>query len=151
MKYQVSIDDQSFMVEIESLASRPIAAYVDGVRFEVWPENGETTGTQSSECIDVQISTERPSEAGKPGESSLGPGAKAAFKSHTVNAPIPGVILEVLVKPGDSVVHGQALFVIEAMKMRNQIRAPRAGEISKVLVTAGQTVIHNHPLMEYSE
>jgi acetyl-CoA/propionyl-CoA carboxylase biotin carboxyl carrier protein len=55
-------------------------------------------------------------------------------------APMQGTILEVLVEPGASVDPGDAVVVLEAMKMETRIAAPRAGKITKVVVEAGQTV-----------
>jgi len=52
-----------------------------------------------------------------------------------VLAPIPGVILTILVKEGDDVAYGQDLCIIEAMKMRNAIKAARTGRIAAVRVT----------------
>ncbi len=57
-----------------------------------------------------------------------------------VHAIIPGVVVSVSVVPGDAVVAGQQLLVVEAMKMQNELRAPRDGVISKVAVGAGRTI-----------
>ena len=55
-------------------------------------------------------------------------------------APIPGVIESIHVKTGDEVTAGQAICVLEAMKMKNTIRSPRAGMIKDVQVQIGQQV-----------
>jgi biotin carboxyl carrier protein len=57
-----------------------------------------------------------------------------------VHAIIPGVVVSVSVVPGDAVVAGQQLLVVEAMKMQNELRAPRDGVISRVAVGAGVTI-----------
>jgi biotin carboxyl carrier protein len=57
-----------------------------------------------------------------------------------VHAIIPGVVVSVSVVPGDGVVAGQQLLVVEAMKMQNELRAPRDGVISRVAVGAGRTI-----------
>ncbi|MEX1168791.1 MAG: acetyl-CoA carboxylase biotin carboxyl carrier protein subunit [Chloroflexota bacterium] len=57
-----------------------------------------------------------------------------------VRAIIPGRVIAVSVVPGDAVVAGQQLLVVEAMKMQNELRAPRDGEVSKVAVGTGQTI-----------
>jgi biotin carboxyl carrier protein len=57
-----------------------------------------------------------------------------------VHAIIPGVVVSVSVVAGDSVVAGQQLLVVEAMKMQNELRAPRDGVISRVGVGAGTTI-----------
>ena len=53
---------------------------------------------------------------------------------------MPGTILNVLVKVGDTVTEGQNLMVLEAMKMENEILAPKAGKVVQVAVSKGSTV-----------
>jgi biotin carboxyl carrier protein len=72
-------------------------------------------------------------------------------KTKSVLAPIPGVILSIAVKPGDAVVFGQELCVLEAMKMKNQIRANRAGKIAELRVAPGEQVRHSQVLFEYAD
>jgi len=57
-----------------------------------------------------------------------------------VHAIIPGVVVSVSVAPGDAVVAGQQLLVVEAMKMQNELRAPREGVIEQVAVGPGSTI-----------
>ena len=57
-----------------------------------------------------------------------------------VHAIIPGQVVSVSVVPGDAVVAGQQLLVVEAMKMQNELRAPRDGVISRVAVAAGRNI-----------
>ena len=57
-----------------------------------------------------------------------------------VAAIIPGLILEVLVKPGDRVRRGQSLLVLEAMKMQNHVAAPMDGLVREVGTAPGDTV-----------
>jgi pyruvate carboxylase subunit B len=57
-----------------------------------------------------------------------------------VKAPMPGLVLRVLVEAGQQVEAGAGLVVLEAMKMENQIRAPAAGVVEAVRVEAGQAV-----------
>lgn len=57
-----------------------------------------------------------------------------------VHAIIPGRVVSVSVVPGDAVVAGQQLLVVEAMKMQNELRAPREGIITRVEVGAGETI-----------
>ena len=53
---------------------------------------------------------------------------------------MPGKILSVKVKPGDAVKRGQAIMVLEAMKMENEIVAPEDGVVASVEVAAGSSV-----------
>ena len=64
-----------------------------------------------------------------------------------VDSPMPGNILRILVKPEDEVSTGQKLFVLESMKMENEIAAPSSGRVTGIkvnvgdAVTAGQSII----------
>ena len=68
-----------------------------------------------------------------------------------MTAPIPGTIVAVLVKAGESVKTGQELCTLEAMKMKNAIRANRDGTVANVLVANGDSVKYGQPLVEFTE
>ena len=57
-----------------------------------------------------------------------------------MRAIIPGRVVSVSVAPGDEVVAGQQLLVVEAMKMQNELHAPRAGTVSSVAAGTGRTI-----------
>ncbi|MGL5346670.1 MAG: biotin/lipoyl-containing protein [Peptostreptococcaceae bacterium] len=59
---------------------------------------------------------------------------------ESITAPMPGTILNILVKEGEKVKKGQVLAVLEAMKMENEIVAPVDGEIASITVGKGQNV-----------
>lgn len=61
-------------------------------------------------------------------------------ESGELHAPMPGLIVDVLVKPGDTVVSGQKLLILEAMKTQQAFTAPFDGVIENVGVEAGQQV-----------
>lgn len=67
------------------------------------------------------------------------PKTAAPAGGEKVCAPMPGNILKVNVKNGDTVKAGTVLFVLEAMKMENEIQAPVDGKVSGVSVSAGAT------------
>lgn len=64
-----------------------------------------------------------------------------------VTAPMPGKIVHVLVRLGDQVREGQALVVIEAMKMENELKSPKAGKVVEILAIEGSAVEKNAKLM----
>lgn len=66
--------------------------------------------------------------------------APAAAGTETISAPMPGTILSVNVTNGASVKKGDVLFILEAMKMENEIMAPRDGVIASVSTTKGSSV-----------
>ncbi len=68
------------------------------------------------------------------------PAAPAAAGSVSVNAPMPGNILDIKVSNGASVKAGDVLLILEAMKMENEIVAPQDGTVASVNVNKGDTV-----------
>lgn len=65
-----------------------------------------------------------------------------------VKSPLPGIIVKVYVKPGDTVTKNQALFSLEAMKMENEIKAERDGVIASIKVNPGQSVLQDEVVLE---
>lgn len=65
-----------------------------------------------------------------------------------VVAPMPGLVLDVLVEVGDTVDAEQGLLVLEAMKMENELRAPAPGTVTAIQATAGDAVDKNDVLIE---
>jgi biotin carboxyl carrier protein len=57
-----------------------------------------------------------------------------------IDAPMPGKVVRVLVKQGDSVTEGQGLVVVEAMKMENELKSPKAGVVHELHAQEGQPV-----------
>jgi glutaconyl-CoA/methylmalonyl-CoA decarboxylase subunit gamma len=143
MKMKVTIDNQTYDVEIEDLQARPVIAIVDGERFEVWPESEQSAEAhiQAPAAPAASASTSMPQTLPAP---STG-GAKA------VNSPLPGVIVAVLVKPGDTISHGQELCTLEAMKMKNAIKSNREGMIESIEISVGDQVAHGQVLMTFTD
>ncbi len=67
---------------------------------------------------------------------------------HSLTAPMPGTVIKVLVAPGDSVLAGATLLVLEAMKMESPLRAPRDGVVRRVNCKEGELVQPDIPLVE---
>ena len=64
-----------------------------------------------------------------------------------VRTPLPGVILEVSVKVGDTVKRGQKVMILEAMKMENVINADRDGKVIEIKVNKGDSVLEGADLL----
>jgi biotin carboxyl carrier protein len=73
--------------------------------------------------------------------------AGGSSTGETVVAPMPGLVVEIRVKPGDAVAAGQAVCVVEAMKMQNEIAARHGGVVSDVLVPEKASVSAGQPLI----
>ncbi len=78
------------------------------------------------------------------------PVTRPVSRDGRIKAPIPGQIKAILVAEGDRVEAGQPLFILEAMKMENEIHAPKSGLVSHVAVKPGQDVARQEVLAEVS-
>jgi acetyl-CoA/propionyl-CoA carboxylase, biotin carboxylase, biotin carboxyl carrier protein len=114
------------------LEERTIPVEVDGKRFSVrvWLPEAPSAGDT------VAGGGRRGGKVSKP-RAAAGGGAGG---DGTVSSPMQGTIVKVLVAQGDAVEPGQALLVLEAMKMENHINAEGGGTVKEVRVAAGDTV-----------
>ena len=71
-----------------------------------------------------------------------------AGRAGSTVAPMPGKVVRLLVSAGDTVVAGQALLFIEAMKMEHQVVAPHDGVVTEVFVQTGQQLDGGQPLLK---
>jgi biotin carboxyl carrier protein len=143
MKMKVMIDGQNYEVEVQDINTRPVIAVVNGERFEVWPETESKTAVVSAiPAILVPESAPISAPAAPATQSSSG---------KTLLAPLPGVIVAISVKPGESVNKGQEICTLEAMKMKNAIRSGRDGEIASVEVAVGDQVNHGQVLVTFTD
>jgi len=110
----------SVLLEGRSFEVRAITA-ADGLRVE--------TGSRR-----FAVEVRDPRDSSRLAKTALGSGRKS------ISAPMPGKVVRLLVREGDSVDSGQGLVVVEAMKMQNEMKAPRAGRVAEVLVRDGDTV-----------
>ncbi len=115
------------------LVERSMPVEVDGKRFTVKVWMPEITA--------VAATAGRPAGAapGRPKPASSG-GGGGGTGSGTVNAPMQGTIVKVLVEVGATVETGQAILVLEAMKMENNINAEKSGTVKELKVAPGDAV-----------
>lgn len=81
-----------------------------------------------------------PTPAPAPAPAPAAAPAPASAGGQSVDAPMPGKILDIKVKAGDAVSFGQCVVVMEAMKMETEIVAPAAGTVASVNVSVGDAV-----------
>lgn len=80
---------------------------------------------------------------------SLGMDSMASAKVSDLKAPMPGLVIEVSVEGGQSVSKGDALLILEAMKMENVIKSPTDGVIKSISVDEGETVEKNQLILNF--
>jgi glutaconyl-CoA/methylmalonyl-CoA decarboxylase subunit gamma len=167
-RYRLGVGDREFVVDVQELAADRFDVVVGEQRYEVTltgdeelatpiitpslPALGSDAGSGSTPSAVAAAAGRRRTEpatarapAAQPASARRGGGAAA------LGAPMPGVILEIHVKAGDTVQRGQQIAVLDAMKMHNIIGAPRAGTIVEVCVVAGQSVGHGEPIVRFAE
>lgn len=106
---------------------------VNGVAYSVSVE--ETAAGAAPAAAPAAAPKAAPAPA--PKQAAAPAGAQGAV---TVKAPMPGNILDVKVKVGDTVKAGDNLIILEAMKMENEIVAPKDGTVASINVNKGDTV-----------
>lgn len=79
----------------------------------------------------------------------LGMGESSVSKVISIKAPMPGLIIELKIKPGDEVKQGDPLLILEAMKMENIIKSPGDGVVKSVKIKKGDSVEKNQVLIEF--
>lgn len=118
---------------------------VNGNRYEVEIEETEGVSTPaatpaaivSAPAAPVSAPVSAPAPAPEPKK------VVSAEGGEKIECPMPGTILKVEVKEGASFKRGDVLFVLEAMKMENEIRAPRDGQVIQIATQKGASVNTN--------
>ncbi|ETP73912.1 acetyl/propionyl-CoA carboxylase, alpha subunit [Lachnospiraceae bacterium JC7] len=105
---------------------------VNGVAYDVTVEEGGNAASAPKAAAPVAAA---PAAAAAPA-----PAASGSQGSVKVEAPMPGKILAVKKNVGDAVKSGEAILVLEAMKMENEIVAPQDGTVASINVSVGEAV-----------
>lgn len=135
--YKFTINGNEYNVEIKNIDENIARIEVNGTRYDV-EINRKISKTKTPKLIrPVSTSPSKP-DIDKKDRASATP----------INAPLPGTIIQLFVKPGDIVVKGQKILIMEAMKMENLVTADREGVVESVKVLAGQSVLQGDPLID---
>jgi len=144
-RFVVKLGERSFEVDTHKLGPFVISLLVSGESHETavfrkaddrWSIDWRG-GSYEVELVDplTHLAEEARGEGGKRGK-------------QTISAYMPGRVVDVRVAEGATVEAGQALVVLEAMKMQNEIQADRAGVVKRIHVASGQAVEGGDPLVE---
>ncbi|KAA3608321.1 MAG: hypothetical protein DWQ01_14835 [Planctomycetota bacterium] len=143
-RYRVDMDGRSFEADFSDVDRLgQYALRLDGKAFAVSIGEMETKELQvniAGESFSIVAEDERERKAGE-----FSGGGKA--RGETITAFMPGIVIGVRVEVGDKVDAGQAVAVLEAMKMQNEVASEQGGVVEEILVEAGQAVQANQPLL----
>jgi biotin carboxyl carrier protein len=144
-------------VEIDGRPWRVDAARIDGDTWSLilaapggagGPSYEITVAPAAAAALSVRVGPTVVAAAVEHGRRRRRPAGDAGSGPQQVIAPMPGKIVRVLVAAGDAVAARQALVVVEAMKMENELRAERPGIVARVHVKDGASVEAGAPLIE---
>ena len=124
MKYVATINGKKYEVEVEKLEA-----------YKSLDRNGVAGPAAPAPVAAAPAPAPAPAPAAAPA-----PAVAAPAGATTVEAPMPGKILNIKVSEGQAVKFGEVVVIMEAMKMETEIVAPADGTVSKILVKAGDSV-----------
>ena len=136
-EYKFKNNGNDYNVAINSTNGNLADVTVNGVSYQVEMENAMPAAPVQSAPAQ-KAAPQAPVQAAAPAPA---PAAKPSGEGKPVTSPLPGVIIEVSVKEGDTVAAGQKVAVLEAMKMENEIQADRAGVVTKINVSKGDSIL----------
>ncbi len=149
MNFTIRIKDNVYKVKVGDTSRSPVVVEVDGHTYEVEVgEVGRETPRPSSAI--ASASKEAPAATAAPSKQ-VAPAQPSAGAVRAVVAPMPGKVIRVDVRPGDSVSSEDVVCVLEAMKMEQIIKAGRDGVVAEVLAEAGQMVGYGAELVRFQE
>jgi len=145
--YKVIADGNAFLVNgqpfVVGLDGEKVL--VDGAPYDVKVESGRAVVGGITYCLGVEGWAEAPLKGDAGRKTSRG---ASAASEGAVTAIMPGKIIRILIKEGDTVAAGDVVCILEAMKMENELKAPRAGVVKALHVQPGRDVERGTVLAE---
>ena len=138
-EYKYKINGNTYKVAVGDIDNGIAQVEVNGTPYKVELEKKESVKV---------VSAPRPSAAPRTqgGEKVIAKPAPAAG-GHQIKAPLPGVVVSVSVKVGDTVKAADTVIMLEAMKMENAIHAGRDGKVASINVNNGDSVLEGSVLI----
>jgi len=142
-EYKIKINGNDYNVAIDEVEDNVAKIQVNGTPYNVEFERPIAKPKAVS-----QVKRPAPAAAATPAAAPVArPAAAAAAGGEVVTSPLPGVVLNINVKEGDAVKKGDAVLILEAMKMENAIEATCDGTIKSIKVQKGDSVLEGAPLV----
>ena len=146
--YKFTINGKEYTVDVNGIEGKNARVSVNGVAYDVELESEPAASVQPAPAIQTQAAA--PVREDSPAAAPEAPAAPSSGAARTINSPLPGVIISIDVKEGESVKKGQKLAVLEAMKMENEIQSDADGTVSAILVKQGDSVLEGAAILKIS-
>lgn len=143
-EYNYKINGIKFNVKVEEPEGNKVHVEVNGVPYTV--EMEKTPEVKPSILKPIKKPERAPRTEGGQKVVVKQP-AQPAAGGYKVKAPLPGTIMSINVKVGDTVAAGDTVCVLEAMKMENAIHTPKGGVVKQILVNIGDAVPQDGDIM----
>lgn len=134
-EYKFTIGGKKYEVAVSGIEGNVADVSVNGVAYKVEIEEGAAPA-----AVSAASPAAAPAAQAKAPAAAPAPAPAAAGAGKSILSPLPGVIISVDVKQGDSVKRGDKVAVIEAMKMENEILSDCDGTVTAIHVQKGDTV-----------
>lgn len=137
-EYKYKINGNLYKVTVGDIQDKNVKVEVNGTSYTV--ELEKTAAPKIKPVVRTAATTPAapPPAVSRP----VVAGSKSGIKS-----PLPGVILDIKVKEGDTVKRGQTLLILEAMKMENDIKSDRDGKVTSIKVSKGESILEGTDLI----
>ncbi|MDP2335194.1 MAG: acetyl-CoA carboxylase biotin carboxyl carrier protein subunit [Bacteroidota bacterium] len=145
-KYKFSINGNQYETEILNIEDNIAEIEVNGTFYKV--ELDKSLKAVKTPKLIRQVAVPSTDSDPSVAKTSSPSGPKGA---GSIKSPLPGVILEMYVREGDTVKMGQKLLMLEAMKMENNIEADKAGKVMSILKQKGDSVMEGDVLIIIGE
>jgi biotin carboxyl carrier protein len=141
----ISVNGRMLTVDFNSVSGQPVySLLVDGASFEafVYPGEEKLEVLLMGRQFPVMVEDERDRRL----RAAAGGSVSEAGEYH-LKAPMPGLVVSILVKEGQAIEKGQVVLILESMKMQNELKSPRAGTVGRLRVIAGESVEQRQTLL----
>jgi len=145
-KFVFKINGNPYEVEVINVEGNNAEIEVNGAKFDIELEK------KMAQPVTPKLMRTKREFATDQTKSEMKTAAPSEKKgAGVVKSPLPGTILQVLVREGDSVKVGDKLLVLEAMKMENNVNAGKAGVVRSIRVHNGDSVLEGDLLLEIGD
>lgn len=139
---RVIVNGNPYEVEVKDFSGSNAEVSVNGTTYNIEIEETGGAVEQPAVKIPTTVSVPSPVKTAPAATQAAAPAVAiaAAGSTDVISAPMPGVILDIAVKPGQTIATGDTICALEAMKMKNLLRSHRDGTIASIEVSEGQRV-----------